>query len=231
MCVAGLHRINTALSRAAGAIRGEPGAWPLGGIGPRTGALLEAHIRESRPRRILECGPGTSTLVMSRAVLEHCPSSRIVCLENSRAWAALVERRLRSEGLDEFVSILTAPLTPCDAPGCAHAWYASADEARTRGPYDLVFIDGPHATDGLPRRAPALHALWGSIADGATILLDDGRRAGERACVRSWLDAHGEQLRAELLPIEKGVWRLVKRAPARTDVVMTPAALAVGAPV
>ena len=218
----GRHRLNLAVARALHPFGGPRDrgtrngvdAWPIGGVGPRTGALLATLAGAPSVRRILECGPGTSTLVMARAIEDAGTGARIVCMEHSGGGATLVRRRLRAQGLHDRARVLVSPLRASGVRVGDEelAWYTRVSAARAEGPYDLVFIDGPPAMDGKPRRAPALPLLWDSINVGATIILDDGRRAGERACVEAWLGMFPGRLRAELLDIDKGLWRLEKTA-------------------
>ncbi|TVQ60774.1 MAG: hypothetical protein EA379_07700 [Phycisphaerales bacterium] len=218
IATAGRHHLNIAMACAVGVVRTRPDCgvgvdgWPVGGVGPRTGALLASLASAPPVRRVLECGPGTSTLVMARAIEEVGTDARIVCMEHSCAWARIVRRRLRRHGLQRRASVLVSPLRPSGVRigGEEFAWYSRCSAARAEGPYDVVFIDGPPATDGRPRRAPALPLLWDSINVGATIILDDGRRPGERACVEAWLGMYPGRLRADLLDIDKGLWRLEK---------------------
>ena len=80
--------------------------------------------------------------------------------------------------------------------------------ARCPNAIDLLLIDGPPAGDpGLERsRHPALGELGPRLAPGATILLDDARRAGEAAALERWasdfelefeLDRESETARAQ----------------------------------
>ncbi len=182
--------------------------WTLGGVGPRTVDFLAAQIATRRPRRILECGPGTSTIAMARASEILGLPTTITALEHDGAWARVVRRRLERCGLGERVEIIDAPLEPRGLD--PFPWYAGASEAAARGPFDLMFIDGPPARDGVARREPALPRMWSALADNALIVLDDGRRAGERECVRRWKERYGARLDGDLAAVEKGLWALEK---------------------
>lgn len=182
--------------------------WTLGGVGPRTVDFLAAQIATRRPRRILECGPGTSTVAMARAAEVLGLPTRIVALEHDHAWAAIVRRRIEACGLGDRVEIIASPLEPRGSDPMR--WYSGAAEAAKRGPFDLMFIDGPPARDGVARREPALPRMWSALADNALVVLDDGRRAGERECVRRWKDRYGARLDGELAAVEKGLWALEK---------------------
>lgn len=189
--------------------------WTVGGIGPRTVDFLAAQIAARRPRRILECGPGTSTVAMARAAEALGMDTTITSLEHDEAWAAVVRRRLRRAGLERRVEIVVSPLAA--RSGEPFPWYRDAGRAAARGPFDLLFIDGPPAIDGEPRRWPAAPRFWDALTDGALIVLDDGRRAGERECVRLWREQFGAGLEGDLAAVEKGLWALEKRALAMPD--------------
>lgn len=194
--------------RRSPAIGGAPlvDSFSLGGVGPATAAFLAGEVLRRRPARVLECGPGASTVAMARAMDHAAAPGSIVSLEHSPCWARRMRLRLRTAGVDHRVRLLVGPLADAGpAP-----WYARWPEALARGPYDMLFIDGPPATSGEPHRAPAVELLWDAIAPGGLIVLDDARRRGERECVRRWLDRFGGSLRASLLSIEKGLWVLVK---------------------
>ncbi len=196
--------------------------WSLGGVGPRTVEFLAAQITARRPRRILECGPGTSTIAMARAVETLGLDTTIVSLEHDASWGVIMRRRVERCGLAHRVEILVGAMHRSN--GSPFEWYGRAAEARARGPYDFVVIDGPPSRDGMARRSPALPMMWDVIADGAMIVLDDGRRAGERECARRWQEQFGERLSGALSPIEKGLWVFEKSMSASTavEVVVAP---------
>ena len=189
--------------------------WTLGGVGPRTVEFLAAQITARRPQRILECGPGTSTIAMARCVAALGLPTTITSLEHDGSWAEIMRRRLDASGLLDRVRIVVSPLARVE--GEEFGWYADGAEAGRDGPFDLMFIDGPPATDGRARRSPALPCMWEHLADGALVVLDDGRRPGERECVRLWRERFGARLGGDLAPVEKGLWTLEKRPAPPTD--------------
>lgn len=189
--------------------------WTIGGVGPRTVDFLVAQIATRRPKRILECGPGTSTIAMARAAEILGLPTTITALEHDAGWARIMVRRLERCGLSARVEVIHAPLEPRGLD--PFPWYSGAAEAAARGPFDLLFIDGPPARDGVARREPALPRLWGALADHALIVLDDGRRAGERECVRRWKQRYGARLDGDLASVEKGLWALEKLPASPTD--------------
>ena len=177
-------------------------AWSLGSIGPETVATLAGLIGDLRPSRVLECGPGLSTVVMARAMEAMGVRGRIVSLEHSAAWARAVDARLLAAGVRDRVDLLVGELRESATQS---RWYSCAADAAARGLFDFVFIDGPPATDGRPRRAPALEIMWDAIAPGATIVLDDAKRRGELACIERWRARFGDRLSIEVLDVEKGL--------------------------
>jgi hypothetical protein len=89
---------------------------------------------------------------------------------------------LHREGLERYARVVHAPLEG-EPP-----WYARAALERLPDPIDLLVVDGPPAEapgEG-ERRAPALPALASRLVPGATVVLDDAERPGERAVLARW---------------------------------------------
>ncbi len=131
--------------------------------------------------RIVECGSGVSTVVLAR-LLRRRGAGSVVALEHDAGWAALVSGLLRREGLEPHARVVHAPLEG-EPP-----WYARAALERLPDAIDLLVVDGPPAEapgEG-ERRAPALPALASRLVPGATVVLDDAERPGERAVLARW---------------------------------------------
>jgi predicted O-methyltransferase YrrM len=131
--------------------------------------------------RIVECGSGVSTVVLARLLRER-EAGGLVALEHDRHWAALVQDHLRREALDTIARVLHAPLEG-EPP-----WYGPAGLADVPDEVDLLVVDGPPACDPAhgTRRAPALPRFAERLVVGATVMLDDINRPGERNVIASW---------------------------------------------
>jgi predicted O-methyltransferase YrrM len=150
----------------------------------------------SNRRCLLELGSGTSTVVLARLLRERWPGGeqRQVAVEHDGAWADWVRDQLRREGLAERVTVLHVPLAPHRHGQAGLAWYdqdqlrAGLDAALDGGAVDLLVVDGPPAdtADKVLARYPALPALHGRLAPGATVVLDDVERPGEQEVLDRW---------------------------------------------
>lgn len=160
-------------------------------------AVLEIVLAalERGPRVVAECGCGRSTVVIARAI-RALGGGQIHSLEHDPAWAQLCRVQLAAEGLSEIATVIEAPLGPhaLAQPGCG--WYAgwAVGQLPDSG-IQLLLVDGPPAGDPEIERSryPALPALAGRLAHGATIVLDDAGRAGERWVLERWEDELGVQ--------------------------------------
>lgn len=131
--------------------------------------------------RIVECGSGVSTVVVTRLLRERGTGS-IVALEHDDRWANLVDELLRRENLGSVAGVLHAPLAG-DPP-----WYSGPSLDSLPNEIDLLVVDGPPADSPGEehRRAPALGFFESRLAEGATVILDDLRRPGEREVIARW---------------------------------------------
>lgn len=139
--------------------------------------IAEHAVRADGP--ILECGSGVSTLVAAA----HA-SGEVWALEHMPAWARRVQQSADGRGLR--VRVCRVDLV--DYGG--FDWYQLPDVLPDR--FGLVICDGPPA-DTRGGRFGLLPALGDRLA-GATILLDDAHRSGERSMVRRWCREFGAEL-------------------------------------
>jgi Methyltransferase domain len=89
---------------------------------------------------------------------------------------------LRREALDGVARVAHAPLEG-DPP-----WYAPAALHALPAEVDLLVVDGPpaHAAGHEHRRVPALPFFEPRLVPGATVVLDDLQRPGERKVLARW---------------------------------------------
>jgi predicted O-methyltransferase YrrM len=154
-----------------------------------TPAALELVLARIGPdcERIVECGSGVSTIVIAR-LLAARGHGRVQALEHDPRWAYQTRRRIEAEGLAERGAVVEAPLRPhpLAEPGCE--WYDPDALERLPSRIDLLLVDGPPAgAPGIERaRYPAVPALASRLRPGATVVLDDAERPGERWILDRW---------------------------------------------
>lgn len=190
-----------------------PISWNHGTIAPDLAELLIQLILLKRPKRILECGPGASTIAMTLAIQSAGLDSHIFALEHALPWIEKTHLELAKLGLTDFVTIKHSPIELMKMEDRLVHWYGDLDWVGTNGPYDLIFVDGPLAeSPGDPGREGALYAVWEYLNLGGLVILDDGKREHEVGCIRAWNQQFGERIRIqELSQLTKGAW-LIERA-------------------
>jgi predicted O-methyltransferase YrrM len=175
--------------------------------------LLMRHVvellAERRPRLVVECGSGSSTVILARC-LRRLGGGRLVSLEHDPEFAGRTLEQLRLHGLTDLVTLVTAPLIDRPTPdGHVLRWYAPVYESALREPVDLLLVDGPPGAGGPRARYPAVPLLAPHLAPGCVVLLDDGDRPDERAIAETW--ARELRYGAARLATGRGAW-LLQRA-------------------
>lgn len=198
----GTVRLRSALEEVAGdAVRlarllddVAPGAVPIPGLGswavtPGTLlALTDEVARRTGPVTVLECGSGTSTLVLALLLRRRGQGGRVVALESDERFAEETRAHLRRHGVDGLASVVSAPLRPVPlAAGGTTPWYDLAGLPADLGPVDLLFVDGPWGGTAEHARYPALPELGHRLAPGALVVLDDTSRRQEKEIVERWV--------------------------------------------
>lgn len=146
-------------------------------------ALLVEHLRRVRPAVIVECGSGLSTLILARVcALEG--RGRIWSLEHEPDCAAQTREALARYGLERVATVLAAPLRRYRLGAEEYDWYDLSGLPASA--IDLLVVDGPPGRLGPLARYPALPLLYGRLAPGCTIFLDDAHRPDEQAIVARW---------------------------------------------
>ena len=141
-------------------------------------ALLADHVLAQRPRLIVEFGAGASTLILARA-LEMAGGGTLISFDQHSDFIDATGEWLADYGL--AADLRAVPLRPAPA-GWPGLWY---DHGPLPPDIDLMLIDGPPWTiHPLTRGGGA--SLFGQIAPGGTIILDDAARPGERMVARRW---------------------------------------------
>lgn len=155
--------------------------WSTGAMRPAGLVTVCNEVVHGCRTRVLECGSGVSTVVLARLLRERGAGS-VVAVEHDDAWATLVRDLLRREALDGVAHVVHAPLEGDPV------WYAEAALDALPQEIDLLVVDGPpaDAAGQEHRRAPALPFFEPRLIPGASVVLDDVQRLGERGVLAGW---------------------------------------------
>lgn len=173
-----------------------------------TGEQLVLLLRELRADPastgvIVECGSGTSTVLVARC-LKHAGSGRIISLEHKERFAEANRHVLREGGLEEVATVIHAPLRPWPINGQTLPWYDFDLEVHLQRKIDFLIVDGPPGETAPMARYPAVPLLKEWLRPGGVILLHDAHRDDERKIAEKW----GQELDVtpKLHPVGKGAW-------------------------
>jgi ribosomal protein S18 acetylase RimI-like enzyme/predicted O-methyltransferase YrrM len=194
-----LTMLRTAPARRAdiaAAIAGPSLGWGPGAMLPAGILAVCDDVIANDRRRVVELGSGLSTVLLARLLtrLRGPHDWRLAAVEHDRAWVRQVTAELDRERIGHHVTIVHAPLAEHALTQDGLQWYddaamaAGLDRALGGQRIDLLVVDGPPAFApgfGLARY-PALPALHHRLWPGATVVLDDIDRPGEREVLRRW---------------------------------------------
>lgn len=142
------------------------------------------HIMATRPRTIIECGNGASTLVISDALGQN-GIGKLISLEHSEHYGAQTLGTLQAESLEDWVDLRIGDLevwkgkhlNPEDAERLSR-WYPVSLLEDVES-VDLLWVDGPPGATCLFSRYPALPALADKLSPHAEVWMDDTVRQEE----------------------------------------------------
>lgn len=146
--------------------------------------LIVDEVINLKPATILECGSGVSTLMLAAACRES-GQGRVLSLEHQQEYASDLRDIVASYALQEFVTIIDAPLVHTPVNGLDYQWYSLDNLVECD--IDMMVIDGPPGRLQKNSRYPALPLLAGRMAPACSIFLDDAAREDEREIVRLWV--------------------------------------------
>jgi predicted O-methyltransferase YrrM len=164
--------------------------------------LLEVaqHALHTKPRLVVECSSGTSTLVLARC-MQLNGGGHVYSLEHDAAYARATRALLERHGLQDYATVLVAPLRGLELGDRLWQWYAH--EVLPGDVIDLLVIDGPPKDTGLQARYPAGPVLFPRLAPGGAVFLDDAKRDDEVAILDRWR-LEFPTMSQQLLHCEKG---------------------------
>jgi methyltransferase family protein len=168
-------------------------------------------LMQARPGLVLECGSGSSTVVIARC-LRALGQGCLISLDHDPSYARRTTELLRAHRLDDLATVVTAPLAAREHNGQVMQWYGDQYEALLKQPIDVLLVDGPPGNSGPRARYPAIPILKARLARECWVMLDDGDRPDERAIAHAW----SEELNARLSYLDggRGGWLLHRHGPA-----------------
>ncbi len=153
-----------------------------------------------RPRIIVECSSGASTIVLARCC-EINGSGKVLSLEHDPVYAEKTRQQIRTQGLERWAFVVDAPLVSSPDP-LAPSWYSTANLHLEDERIDFLVIDGPIGSSGVLARYPAMPVLWSRLGSNCFVILDDADRPEEAATIEKWVTEF--PLTKQSLAAEKG---------------------------
>lgn len=168
-------------------------------------------IATVKPRVIVECGSGVSTLVMARTAELVSPGSRVVSIEHDPEFVQRTRVLIGLHKLTDIADIVHAPLTELELDGRATEWYLNEPFQDLRE-IDLLLVDGPPGSVGADVRYPAVPLLHDRLSRAAVVLLDDTARADEAAVADRWAAGYLSGFRRSDIALLRGLTQFERRA-------------------
>lgn len=166
------------------------------------------YALDRKPQVVVECGSGASTLILARcAQMNAC--GKVYSLEHELPIADKTRKMLKRACLDDWATVIHAPLTDHEIDGEVWRWYSLPDMPRCK--IDLLLVDGPPMPVGPMIRYPAGPLLLPRLSEGGTVFLDDTNRHDEQAMLKRWISEY-ENLSIEDFDCEKGCIALHRAA-------------------
>lgn len=162
---------------------------PFGGwaINPYFGEEIVLTLMDERPTLVVECGSGSSTVLIA-ACLRQLGQGRLIALEHDARFARKTENLLTLHGLNEVATVVQAPLEKRVIDGRAFEWYADVSASHIHENIDVLVVDGPPGDTGPLARYPAIPVLRKTLSSNCVIFLDDANRADEQWIGKKWAD-------------------------------------------
>lgn len=169
---------------------------------PDVMVLLLTELLEGRPRLVVECGSGVSTLWFALAIRHYGLDCRVVALEHDERFAAVTRASLMAHGVAQHADVRHAALVDTGIAGHDTPWYDASALADLED-IGLLFVDGPPEATGPDVRYPAVPMLKDRFAARVTVVLDDLVRESEQAAARAW-KAQLPDFEFERVTLDKG---------------------------
>ncbi|MBC9934388.1 class I SAM-dependent methyltransferase [Chitinophaga qingshengii] len=164
-------------------------------------AQLWNRLVQERPKVIVECGCGVSTVMFAKYFSLHRPDGILLSLEQDSKEKARLEGRLKELGLEKGIHIYHLPVS---GPGEGYDFrqFGGLAALPFMEPFDWLIVDGPAGGD--ESRYNTVPSLQSMARPGATFFLDDSLRDAEMSILERWNNLPGIKVEG-IYPIGKGL--------------------------
>ena len=163
---------------------------------------LAGYVLEHRPRTVVDLGSGQSSVWMAAAMRTAGYDGQVIGVDHDEAYAQATRELARRQGVEDWLTVVHAPLREQVIEGRSVRWYDLDALAGIEG-IDLLCIDGPPGQGASHARWPALPALHARLSAEATVVLDDMIRRDEQEILEEWMGLY-PGFEVERLDFEKG---------------------------
>ncbi len=146
--------------------------------------LITEHSLNVKPKTILECSSGLTTVVLARCCQLN-NKGEVFSLENGYQYVTETEGHIERYELSDYATVIHAPLEEVTVDGKEFRWYA-LDSVPDKS-IDMLVIDGPSGFIQKHSRYPAIPVLMDKLSDSCIVFLDDAGRQDEREIVDMWM--------------------------------------------
>ena len=165
--------------------------WSESALSATAVATVLNDIVVNRRSTIVECGGGVSSLFIGALLREQDQSSaHLYTIEHDEGWIEVLQKMLKDHYVDEWVTIIHAPLHETRISWNGEPWYDTAVlESEIQGnEIDLLLVDGPpaHHSELAYSRYPAGPFFKNTLNERCCIVVDDIDRDAEREIVQAW---------------------------------------------
>lgn len=180
-------------------------------ISPDFAKLIIELVLEKKPKLVMEASSGISTLMVAYC-LKQLGGGQVISLEHEEKYAAISRNNLIKHGLQDYATVVYAPLKEITLNGKSWLWYDTAQIPDVQN-IDLLIVDGPtqHGQKREMTRYPAMPVLFKSLNPNTTVLLDDANRKDEKKLIKLWLEQFSGFIH-EYIETEKGAV-ILERSP------------------
>ena len=165
--------------------------WSDSALSATAVATVLNDIVVNRRSTIVECGGGVSSLFIGALLREQDQSgAHLYTIEHDEVWIEVLQEMLEDHYVDEWVTIIHAPLRETSISWNGEPWYDTAVlESEIQGnQIDLLLVDGPpaHHSELAYSRYPAGPFFKTMLNERCCIVMDDIDRDAERKIVQAW---------------------------------------------